>query len=65
VEEAPGLLYADISTAFQQFLPALTLVDVVLVDRDDENGSLEMEIEYQIPQTNLATQTVGITLQGD
>lgn len=65
IEDAPSLVYNDIQVAFQDYLPSLTLVDVVLVDEDEANGTLELEIQYQVPAITPQTQTTSLTLQSE
>lgn len=65
IEDAPSLIYNDIQTAFQDYLPSLTLVDVVLVQEDEANGTVELEIQYQIPAVTSQTQTTSLTLQAE
>lgn len=65
IEETPTLLFDDIRAAFQDYLPSLNLVDVVVVDQDEENGSVELEVLYQVPQVTAETQTAGVVLQGN
>lgn len=65
IEDAPSLVYNDIHTAFQDYLPSLTLIDVVLVDEDEGNGTLELEILYQVPSITSDTQTTSLTLQAE
>lgn len=65
LEEAPTLVYGDIQTAFQDYLPTLSLVDIVVLDQDEENGTIEIEIQYQVPEITTDIQTTTTTLQAD
>lgn len=48
----------QVSEAFREFLPDLTLVDVVVTD-DSSNGAMEVEIIYQLPNEKEITTTIG------
>jgi phage baseplate assembly protein W len=64
LDEVPELTYASVSQAFSDFLPRLTLEDVVAVSEDEENGVVSLEIQYRLPDIvqDAVTETVSIRI---
>jgi len=64
LDEVPELTYAAVSDAFTQFLPRLRLEDVQATQQDEENGSISLEISYQLPDLvqDPVTQTVSVRI---
>lgn len=49
LDEAPELTYEAVASAFVEYLPRLTLNDVVLVSEDEQNGVVSLEVSYTLP----------------
>lgn len=49
---------SQVQEAFIDFLPDLTLVDVVVTD-DSQNGTMNVEVTYQLPNEKEVTTTIG------
>ena len=64
LDEVPELVFAAVSQAFSDFLPRLTFNDVVVVQEDEQNGTLSLEISYTLPDLvqDPVTETVSIRI---
>lgn len=64
LDEVPELVFAAVSQAFSDFLPRLTFNDVVVVQEDEQDGTLSLEISYTLPDLvqDPVTETVSIRI---
>lgn len=53
IEETPEVTYSEISRTFSEYLPSLTLVDVVKVSETPELGEVSLEVIYEVPDVKI------------
>lgn len=63
IADTPESVFADLSNAFSKFLPDLDLVDIAVIEEDEENGSVSLEIIYQVSSVTGTPQTVSLNYQ--
>lgn len=53
IEETPEVTYSEIARTFSEYLPTLTLVDVLKVSESPEIGEVSLEVVYQVPDVKV------------